>query len=370
MNSSMLNKWWWSISQQRVIDILLMSLNSVETHFPAVGQQMIWISVSTKKVSTLWIQLITVIYHLCRDLFLSLWHLIWQPCEFKTCGLFFCYFNSPQAYALSCSKAKSFTYFTPYISSFDTRCESNVLQLPNSAIAELVMQTLTDKIWCVTLVTWCELSGTCSFEYGNYVNLGKTLMSETLSCFSALGQTQVCLPGEETTVWIPKCFLLVFFQAKKKEKNNNREINVQTKEALARICSQQKHVFNFEIGDLWTKRNCTKQDSKWVSDSEWTSLWMQHITSADNKYSCQAADNEFHSTPNTQLLYSCEQITDPSKLMTPVWTVIISSNRLVVVMSLYILHKGDCIEANTLITEWAFISSDIQSLSSWHWPWE
>lgn len=193
-------------------------------------------------------------------------------------------------------------------------------------------------------------------------------MGETLSCFSALGRTQVCLPGEETTILIAKCFVVFFSRPKKKKRQGNqcpKERGPGSYLFSTTTCLQFWNWWSLNKEILYKTRS-----GKWVSDSGWTSLWMQHITSADNKYSCQAPDNEFHSTLNTQLIYCCEQITDPSKLMSPEWTVIISSNTLIVVMSLYILHKGGCIEANTLITEWSFISSDIQSLSSWHWPWE
>lgn len=125
INSSMLNKWWWSISQQKVIDILLMILNSVETHFPAVGRQMIWISLSTKKVSIICQLLLFVT---CVVIFSCHYNISFGNLVNLNHIFYLLLFQLPQAHASSCSKAKSFTYFMPYISYFDTRCESNVLQ--------------------------------------------------------------------------------------------------------------------------------------------------------------------------------------------------------------------------------------------------
>lgn len=75
-------------------------------------------------------------------------------------------------------------------------------------------------------------------------------------------------------------------------------------------------------------------------------LSVRHLTSGNNKHSCQAADYLLPSTFNTQQLHCCEQITDHFKVMTAAWTVIISSDRLSPVGSLHILHKGCCGEAD------------------------
>lgn len=83
------------------------------------------------------------------------------------------------------------------------------------------------------------------------------------------------------------------------------------------------------------------------SSRERATLSVQHLTSGNNKHSCQAADYLLPSTFNTQQLHCCEQITDHFKVMTAVWTVIISSDRLSPVGSSHILHKGCCGEADT-----------------------
>lgn len=83
------------------------------------------------------------------------------------------------------------------------------------------------------------------------------------------------------------------------------------------------------------------------SSREWAMLSVRHLTSGNNKHSCQAADYLLPSTFNTQQLHCCEQITDHFKAMTAVWTVIISSDRLSLVGSSHSLHKGCCGEADT-----------------------
>lgn len=159
---------------------------------------------------------------------------------------------------------------------------------------------------------------------------------------SALGPSQVFPPWRADSSFDPK----------KKTKRETEEEGKMSERRKINVVQKPGSVCLFGTKIRSSILNCrshTMQTSypTRCSSGERAMLSVRHLTSGNNKHSCQAADYLLPSTFNTQQLHCCEQITDHFKVMTAVWTVIISSDRLSPVGSLHILHKGCCGEADT-----------------------
>lgn len=196
----------------------------------------------------------------------------------------------------------------------------------------------------------CTLPYSYSFEdkKKNYINFGKVLDEQKRS--PGFQQSRVAwnlhwahpkffLPGEPTAQLIQK--------KNKKKKKREKCRSAEKKSVVQKTGSVS--LFGTKIrSSILNCRSHTVQTSypTRCSSGERAGLSVRHLTSGNNKHSCQAADYLLPSTFNTQQLHCCEQITDHFKVTTAVWTVIISSDRRSPVESSHIL-QGCCGEADT-----------------------